>query len=108
MSELELAALFETELRTRGYSSACKMRAFNQDFFYGNVCSGSSGFNPSFFDGPGGTGVSRAYPQGAGWKKIQRDEVVYIDYTCAIQGYTGDQARMFCIGEPYPANGKSP
>jgi len=100
---MELAALFDTELRTRGYSSACKMRTFNQDFFYGNVCSGSSGFNPSFFDGPvGGTGVSRAYPQGAGWEKIQRDEVVYIDYTCVIQGYTGDQASMFCIGELTP------
>ena len=103
MAEIELAALFEGELRKRGYSGPCKMRAFNQDFFYGNVCSGSSGFNPSYFDGPvGGTGVSPVYPQGAGWKKIQRDEVIYMDYTCVIQGYTGDQARNFCIGELNP------
>ena len=100
MAEIELAALFEGELRKRGYSGSCKMRAFNQDFFYGNVCSGNSGFNPSFFDGPvGGTGVSLSYPQGAGWKKINRDEVIYIDYTCVVQGYTGDQARIFCMGE---------
>lgn len=100
MAEIEVAALFETELRKRGYSGSCKMRAFNQDFFYGNVCSGTSGFLPSYFDGPvGGTGVSLSYPQGAGWKKINRNENIYIDYTCIIQGYTGDQARMFCIGE---------
>lgn len=103
IAEIELAALFEGELRKRGYSGASKMRAFNQDFFYGNVCSGSSGFSPSFFDGPvGGTGVSLSYPQGAGWKKIGRDEVVYIDYTCVVQGYIGDQARIFCMGELTP------
>lgn len=103
MPEIEVAALFEAELRKRGYSGCCKMRSFNQDFFYGNVCSGNSGFSPSYFDGPvGGTGVSLSYPLGAGWKKINRNETVYIDYTCVIDGYTGDQARMFCMGELTP------
>ncbi|MBP2626679.1 MAG: peptidase [Firmicutes bacterium] len=103
ISEIELAALFEAELRKRGYSGCCKMRAFNQELFYGNVCSGNSGFNPSFFDGPvGGTGVSLSCPQGAGWKKIKRDEIVYIDYTSVMKGYVGDQARIFCIGELTP------
>lgn len=103
MTEIEVAALFEAELRKRGYSGCCKMRSFNQDFFYGNVCSGNSGFSPSYFDGPvGGTGVSLSYPLGAGWKKINRNETVYIDYTCVIDGYTGDQARMFCLGELTP------
>lgn len=103
ISEIELAALFEAELRKGGYSGFCKMRAFNQEFFYGNVCSGSNGSCPSFFDGPvGGKGVSLSSPQGAGWKKVKRDEVVYIDYTCVIQGYTGDQARIFCVGELPP------
>lgn len=99
MTEIELAALFEGEMRKRGYSGCCKMRAFNQEYFYGNMCTGSSGFYPSFFDGPvGGSGVTVANPQGAGWKKINRDEIVYIDYTCIIEGYTGDQTRLFCIG----------
>ncbi|CUH96715.1 hypothetical protein P22_2805 [Propionispora sp. 2/2-37] len=103
MAEIEVAALFEAELRRRGYSGCCRMRAFNQEFFYGNVCSGSSGFAPSYFDGPvGGSGVAVANPQGAGWKKINRNEPVYLDYTCIIQGYTGDQSRMFCIGELTP------
>ncbi|SHJ85680.1 M24 family metallopeptidase [Propionispora hippei] len=103
MTELEAAALFEAELRQRGYAGCCKMRSFNQEFFYGNVCSGSSGFDPSFFDGPvGGSGACPSHPQGAGWKKISRNEVVYIDYTSLIEGYTGDQSRVFCIGELSP------
>ncbi|HWR44256.1 Xaa-Pro peptidase family protein [Sporomusa sp.] len=103
MFEIEVAALFEAEMRKRGYSNCCKMRAFNQDLFFGNLCTGNSGAYPSFFDGPvGGMGVSPSQPQGAGWKKINRNEVIYIDYTCVIQGYTGDQTRIFCIGELAP------
>ncbi|ABO50290.1 creatinase [Desulforamulus reducens MI-1] len=100
MLEIELAALFEAEMRKRGYSGCCKMRAFNQDLFLGNTCTGNSASTPSFFDGPvGGTGVSVTHPHGAGWKKVCRNEVVYIDYTCVVHGYTGDQTRIFCIGE---------
>ncbi|HWR38796.1 MAG TPA: Xaa-Pro peptidase family protein, partial [Patescibacteria group bacterium] len=99
MTELELAAQFEAEMRRRGYAG-CKMRSFNQDFFSGNLCAGPSGFTPSFFDGPvGGTGPSPARPHGAGWKTIRRNEIVYVDYACVIDGYTGDQTRLFCLGE---------
>lgn len=101
MLEIELASLFEAGMRRRGYSGGCKMRTFNQDFFMGNVNAGSSGAVPTYFDGPvGGAGVSPANnPQGAGWKAIGRNEPVYIDYTCILNGYTVDQTRMFCIGE---------
>ncbi|MDF2876832.1 MAG: putative peptidase, partial [Sporomusa sp.] len=101
--EIEAAALFEAEMRKRGYSNCCKMRAFNQELFFGNLCTGNSGAFPSFFDGPvGGMGVSPSQPQGAGWKRINRNEVIYVDYTCVLQGYTGDQTRIFCIGELTP------
>ncbi|MDF2570292.1 MAG: putative peptidase [Sporomusa sp.] len=103
MLEIEAAALFEAEMRKRGYSNCCKMRAFNQELFFGNLCTGNSGAFPSFFDGPvGGMGVSPSQPQGAGWKRINRNEVIYVDYTCVLQGYTGDQTRIFCIGELTP------
>ncbi|HWP96107.1 MAG TPA: Xaa-Pro peptidase family protein [Syntrophomonadaceae bacterium] len=103
MLEIELAALFEAEMRKRGYSGCCKMRAFNQDLFLGNACSGSSGIFPSFFDGPvGGPGVAVTHPHGAGWKKVNRNEVIFIDYTCVVHGYTGDQTRIFSMGELTP------
>ncbi|MGI6656633.1 MAG: M24 family metallopeptidase [Desulfobulbus sp.] len=101
MSEIELASLFEAGMRRRGYGGCSKMRAFNQDFFLGNVVSGASGAAPTYFDGPvGGCGLTPANnPHGAGWKTIAANEIVYIDYTCVINGYTADGARMFVIGE---------
>ena len=100
MTEIELASLFEAGMRRRGYGGCCKMRTFNQDFFFGNVTSGSSGAIPTYFDGPiGGSGLTPANnPHGAGWKKIKRDEIIYIDYTCVVNGYTADETRMFIIG----------
>lgn len=101
MTEIELASLFEAGMRKRGYGGCSKMRAFNQDFFMGNVATGASGAAPTYFDGPvGGCGLTPANnPHGAGWKPISRNEVVYIDYTCVINGYTADGARMFAIGD---------
>ncbi len=65
------------------------------------MTSGRQRRRTSYFDGPvGGSGLTPANnPHGAGWKRIGRDEVVYIDYTCVINGYTADGARMFVIGD---------
>ncbi len=101
MTEIELASLFEAGMRRRGYGGCCKMRSFNQDFFFGNVTSGESGAVATYFDGPiGGSGLTPANnPHGAGWKKIMKDEVIYIDYTCVVNGYTADETRIFVIGK---------
>jgi Xaa-Pro aminopeptidase len=100
MTEIELASLFEAGMRRRGYAGCSKMRAFNQDFFLGNLTAGASGAVPSYFDGPvGGNGLTPANnPHGAGWKTIASGEIIYIDYTCVINGYTADGARMFVLG----------
>ncbi len=100
MTEIELASLFEAGMRRRGYAGCSKMRAFNQDFFLGNLTVGASGAVPSYFDGPvGGSGLTPANnPHGAGWKTINQGEIIYIDYTCVINGYTADGARMFVLG----------
>lgn len=104
MTEIELASQFEAGMRKRGYGGCSKMRAFNQDFFMGNVTTGASGAAPTYFDGPvGGCGLTPANnPHGAGWKTIGHGEVIYIDYTCVINGYTADGARMFVIGDVSP------
>ncbi|MCL2790829.1 MAG: Xaa-Pro peptidase family protein [Desulfobulbus sp.] len=101
MTEIELASLFEAGMRRRGYGGCSKMRAFNQDFFLGTLVSGTSGAAATYFDGPvGGCGLTPANnPHGAGWKTIGRNEIVFIDYTCVINGYTADEARMFVLGE---------
>ena len=100
MTEIELASLFEAGLRRRGYAGCSKMRAFNQDFFLGNVVTGYSGAVPSYFDSAvNGSGLTPANnPHGAGWKSIARNEIIFIDYSCLINGYTADGARMFVLG----------
>lgn len=100
MTEVELASLFEAGMRRRGYGGNCRMRAFNQDFSFGNITSGKNGAIATYFDGPvGGAGLTPAnLPHGAGWKKIGLNEPIYIDYTCVVDGYTADETRMFVIG----------
>jgi Xaa-Pro aminopeptidase len=101
LMEIELAALFEADLRKNGHSGGCRVRAFNRDLLYGNLVSGESGQIPSYFDGPvNGRGLTPAnHPHGAGWKKIQKNEPVYIDYTCVVDGYTADAQRVFVMGQ---------
>ena len=101
MTEVALAAEFEGQMRKNGYGGICKVRAFNRDFCLGNIVSGCSGAVPSFFDGPvNGPGLTPANnPHGAGWKAIEENESVYVDYTCVVNGYTADAERIFALGK---------
>ncbi len=101
MREIDLAASFESALRKGGYGGGARMRAFNQDFFYGNVNAGTSGAVPTYFNGPvGGPGLSPANnPAGAGWRRIEKNEVVFIDYATIVSGYVSDCTRIFATGK---------
>lgn len=98
-TEATLAGELESVLRSLGHQGAIRMRGFNQELFYGHLMSGENLLYPSFIDSPtGGTGLSPAYPQSAGNKKINRDEPVQVDYVSAYSGYLVDKARIYCIG----------
>lgn len=99
--EVEFAADLEHLVRTLGHQGAVRMRQYNQDTFYGHLMSGANITFSSFFDGPtGGPGLSPAYPQGPGWKEIQKGDVVLVDYCTVYNGYCVDCTRVFCLGEP--------
>ena len=101
MSELELSALLEAEYRRNGHQGIVRVRAFNQEVFYGHLMSGSNLAVPSCSVGPtGGPGTNASLPHGAGTKTIQRHEPVQIDYVGIVKGYVVDQARTYYIGEP--------
>ncbi|MEQ8237430.1 MAG: Xaa-Pro peptidase family protein [Syntrophomonadaceae bacterium] len=103
MPEFELASYFESALRRAGMSGSSRMRAFNQDFTMSAICSGSSAAYSSGVEGSiGGAGLSPAYPMGASRKAILRGEPVIVDFAPIVNGYTGDQTRVFCIGEMAP------
>ncbi|MCL4514916.1 MAG: Xaa-Pro peptidase family protein [Firmicutes bacterium] len=99
MTEVELAGGLEAVYRRKGHQGGVRVRGFNQELFYGHVLSGWNSAYPSFFDGPtGGTGLNPSYPQGAGFKKIGRNEPIVVDYVGVYNGYMVDQTRIFAIG----------
>ncbi len=99
--EIEFAADLEHLVRTLGHQGAVRMRQYNQEVFYGHIMSGANLTVSSFFDGPtGGPGLSPAYPQGPGWKRIEKGDLVLVDYVTAYHGYCVDCTRIFCLGTP--------
>jgi len=99
ISEVELAGQLEMVYRQAGHQGVTRMRGFDQGTHYGHILSGASGGLPSCMESAtGGRGVSVSYPQGAGFKKIARDEPIMIDYGGVIDGYMVDQTRIYCIG----------
>ena len=100
MTELELAGQLEMVYRLAGHSGTVKMRGFDQEVYYGHILSGTNAAIPSCMESPtGGPGVSISFPQGAGYKKIARNESVMIDFVGVFDGYMADQTRIFCIGQ---------
>ncbi|MFI5341881.1 MAG: M24 family metallopeptidase [Candidatus Methylomirabilales bacterium] len=99
MTELELAAEVEAEARRHGHQGIIRTRRFNLDCFYGHLLSGEGGAVPSFLDAPtGGSGLSPAFGNGPGMRRIQPHEPIMLDYVGALDGYHSDQTRMFSLG----------
>ncbi len=99
VSEVELAGQLEAVYRRHGHQGYVRMRGFNQEIMYGHLMSGRNLAVPSFLDSPeGGPGLNPSFPQGAGFKKIGRNEPVMVDYVGVLNGYMVDQARIFCLG----------
>lgn len=99
VTEVEFSGKIEAVCRREGHQSFIRSRAFNMELAYGQMMSGWNLAVPSTSPGPmGGSGLNPSFPQGAGWKKIGRNEPVMVDYAGVIDGYLVDQARIFCIG----------
>jgi Xaa-Pro aminopeptidase len=76
------------------------MRLWGSELFYGHLMCGASGAVPSYLASPtGGTGVSIAVAQGAGFGLIRAHEPILVDYVFAYKGYLSDHTRIFSIGE---------
>jgi Xaa-Pro dipeptidase len=99
MTELELAAEIERELRLAGHQGVIRFRSFNNELFYGAVLAGPSGAVPGASETPiVGPGPNVAVSKGASPRPIQRGEPILIDLAGAHDGYLSDQTRMFSIG----------
>ena len=111
MTELELAAELERELRLAGHQGPIRFRAFNNELFYGSVLAGPSGAVPGSTETPiVGPGPNVAVSKGASARPIEEGEPILIDFAGAHEGYLADQTRTFSLGplpryleEPYEA-----
>ncbi|GIP41141.1 peptidase M24 [Paenibacillus sp. J31TS4] len=100
LTDVEWMTEIEAEIRRRGHIGLMRMRSYNQELITGMVGSGAEMAVPTYFDGPaGGRGLTAASPQGAGRKRIARDEPILVDIGCCIDGYVIDQTRTVVIGE---------
>ena len=103
MTEVEVSAEIERVARSLGHQGLVRMRAFNQETYFGQLLSGYTGAIATFFDGPaGGLGLSTAHPQSASYKKIKAGEPILIDYLGIKDGYIVDQTKIFVLGKLPP------
>ncbi|MCU0571825.1 MAG: Xaa-Pro peptidase family protein [Syntrophobacteraceae bacterium] len=101
MRELELSIELERAARLAGHLGLIRLRAFNMDMYFGHVLSGPEAAMPSYADAPtGGEGLSAAFGQGPGTRRIRAGEIVSVDTMMNHNGYLNDQTRNFCIGRP--------
>ncbi len=99
ITDIELVAKVEAAARARGHQGFVRMRAFNQEIYWGHLISGPDAAEPSFILSPtGGHGLSNAFPQGAGRHVIGRHEPVIFDLVAALHGYYVDQTRTLSLG----------
>lgn len=100
MTELEIDGHLAYIARREGHMGILRMRGWNQEMTYAHVLSGESGAVISSGDTPaGGLGVTPAMAQGAGFRRIGKNEPICVDYGIGINGYVSDETRTFVIGE---------
>ncbi len=99
MTELELAAELERELRRQGMEGLVRMHRFGSEMHMGGVLSGLSATMPTWHQAVmGGAGLSPSLPHGASLRKIKRGEPIAVDLCGISRGYISDETRTFVIG----------
>jgi len=101
ITELELAIEVEEALRSAGHDGFIRHRTWRWGG-YGVI--GPSGPNLGVVSGPGaititGPGVCPAIPYGASRRRIERGDMVLVDFVASYMGYHHDEARMYAVGE---------
>lgn len=99
ITDLEVAAELEFTARKQGHQGLVRMRGFNSELFYAQIFSGTDSAVPAYADTPlGGMGMNTSFGQGAGLKRIERNEPVIVDFAGCVDGYLCDQTRVFSVG----------
>lgn len=98
-AEVEMSGVLEGEARRLGHQGLVRFRGMNYDFFMGHFLTGPSGAEPSCFEGPvSGPGLDPTFAFGAGRRRLEAGDPVYVDYGMAHRGYITDATRVFVVG----------
>ncbi|MEJ5365048.1 MAG: Xaa-Pro peptidase family protein [Desulfosoma sp.] len=101
LREWDLLAELEKTARQAGHLGFARVRGFNLEIYFGHVLSGPEAAEASYADQPtGGPGISPAFSQGSGLRKIRRGDLVSVDTMMNHNGYLNDQTRNFSLGPP--------
>ena len=101
MSEYEAYIRFSQLLLKHRSSLFLRTRMFNMEAETRYILGGDSAANLSYIDSPNasGTGISMAFPTGAGDKKLRAGEPILIDSVFVHEGYHIDCTRIYAFGE---------
>jgi len=100
MSEVEIAAILETEGRIFGHQGFLRMRGLNQEMMNMYITHGYSATIQSHADVPiSGVGVTHAIAQGPSINRVEKGVPVLIDYGGGYNGYITDETRPYVAGK---------
>jgi Xaa-Pro dipeptidase len=101
MSEYQAYIRFVNLLLEHHSSLLIRSRMFNMEAETRYILSGESAAKLSAIDSPtaAGTGISHAFPSGAGMKRIRAGEPILIDSVFVHEGYQIDCTRIYAFGE---------
>ncbi len=104
MSEYQAYMRFAGLLLNHQSSLLIRTRMFNMEAETRYILSGCSASKLSAIDSPtaAGTGITRAFPSGAGMKKLMAGEPILIDSVFVHEGYLVDCTRIYAFGELDP------
>jgi len=100
MSEKELGALVLKHMLDNGHHGVTRIGMFNTELYMGQICFGENSMYYNTFDGPGGIkGISPAVPLfGNDNRKLKKDELVFVDIGCGMEGYHTDKTQVYSFG----------
>jgi Xaa-Pro aminopeptidase len=101
MSEYQIYQYFTNVLLEMESSLYVRTRMFNMEAVQNFILSGESAAKLPLIDSPtaAGTGITRAFPYGAGMKTLEKGEPIIIDSVFVFEGYIVDCTRVFSLGE---------
>ena len=98
ITETEISAMIEENLRLNGHQGVVRLRAFSMELYAAHVSFGPSASNPVHFDGPVGIkGLYPAAPQIGGDRKLKPGEPVLADIVAGYAGYMVDCTRTYAL-----------